>query len=242
MARTRRSPKVVWLPPDVTVNESNPSLAEQGITFFDIEAHSGRESTGGPGVAEIPIVTDATSFPGGTNSLSDVENSGYRLRRIVGKIFVLMPPQGSAESTFDRVMVTAGIIIRRTGIDGINSLAGAEAGTSASIETGNVKNWADPWIWRRSWLLSNNQTVNLGADAMHEASSNYLHGPAAVDGPHVDQKTARIVGPEERLFLDVQAVSFIDSDTRQNLIHVWTDLRVLASMRTTVGNRRNASR
>jgi len=66
------------------------------------------------------------------------------------------------------------------------------------------------------------------------------------DGPHVDQKTARIVGPEERLYLDVTAtvLSQVSSTTNEVpfTLACITDLRILGTLRTNAGNRRNASR
>jgi len=73
--------------------------------------------------------------------------------------------------------------------------------------------------------------------------TNYAHGPAVADGPHIDQKTARTVSLEERLFLDV-SVTNVDVGAEGNdfSVNVVTDLRVLGSMRSGSGNRRNSSR
>lgn len=79
----------------------------------------------------------------------------------------------------------------------------------------------------------------------HAPHNNFALGNGSLyTGPHVDQKTARVVGPEERLFLDVTATVLFDgagaATTTGFLIH--SNLRVLGSMRTQLGNRRNASR
>lgn len=64
-----------------------------------------------------------------------------------------------------------------------------------------------------------------------------------MEGPHVDAKTARIVGPDQRLFLVVtNTIQGGSAAGGVSSCEVITDLRVLASMRSSQGNRRNASR
>lgn len=108
-----------------------------------------------------------------------------------------------------------------------------------------LANVQDPWVWRRSWDISNSNAAALTADPNSAAlpPSNVNYGGGIMDGPHVDAKTARIVGPEERLFLDV-AIEGINGDSQATpgAVVLLADLRVLASMRTNQGNRRNASR
>lgn len=69
-------------------------------------------------------------------------------------------------------------------------------------------------------------------------------GASALDSGHIDQKTARIVGPEERLFLDV-SVTALAQELENNgitFIDCAFEMRVLASIKSGSGNRRNASR
>jgi len=233
--RKRTKPRVVWLPP-TDVNPINGQAPDSGLKAFIVEVTN--VSPNGIAVGEIPLVIDSQDDPlDPATSLADIESSGYRLRRIVGKIFVLCLP--SDESQILAVVVTAGLIIRRSNpVDG-KSYASLTLDPELS-HPAQIPNYGDPWIWRRSWLLGNTDgglTVPLPPDNLFFS---------ALDGPHVDQKTARIVGPEERLFLNV-GITIAETTSPgvgeiPQKVKIFTDLRVLASMRTSSGNRRNASR
>lgn len=116
----------------------------------------------------------------------------------------------------------------------------ASAAGAGNIDPGAIQNSGDPWIWRRSWLMANNGAggTNFGDIPAQNFGAQY---PGPLEGPHVDQKTARIVGPEDRLFLNIGVVHMFTTDVDTSVLVV-TDLRVLASMRTSIGNRRNATR
>jgi len=231
--RRRTKPRVVWLPP--TNANSLGAAATAGYQIFVLDLAG---VTGSFVVGEIPLTIDAQSDPlAPESSLADVENSGYRLRRIVGKIFVVCLQ--NVENTPASAIVTAGIIVRRAEESTGASLAALDT-TGETSSPGEIRNYGDPWIWRRSWLLANNTAT--GAPTGQLPESNLEYG-SAVDGPHVDQKTARIVSSEERLFLNVSATrSDGGAGELVTQFAVTTDLRVLASMRTSSGNRRNASR
>jgi len=230
----RKKPRVVWLPttPENSVGNQNASNFQSFA--LDVSGVVGTNTVG-----EIPLVIDGSdSDQQPTRTLSDVENSGYRLRRIVGKIFI----HGGQiqEATPSKVLVTVGLIVRR--IDPLTQRSMAEETTNgALLSPSDIENIADPWIWRRTWAIGNANAT--GAVEPDWPPTNFAHGPSALDGPHIDQKTARIVGPEEKLFLDASGtvISAGDPEVAQ-AIFILTDLRVLASMRVSSGNRRNASR
>lgn len=240
--RRRSKPRVVWLP------QTNANTL--GDTTINLRTQDINGATGSLRVTEIPIVLDAQqSVSQNTDpSLSDIENSGYRLRRIVGKFFVQLAqsdPTG-LETGPTSVIVTAGLIIRRADDNSgqsMSALARAESVSPLLIE-----NTGDPWIWRRSWTLGDNNAagVNPSGDNPTQffATTNWSHGPSAVDGPHIDQKTARIVANEERLYLSVAIMVLgegLELATSQTIAW-WTDMRVLGTLKTSIGNRRNASR
>lgn len=246
--RRRNKPKVVWLPQ--TNTNSLDDLSRSSIGFFALTVN--HQNLGNTNTVEAPIVLDGISSSplDPTSSLSDIEDSGYRLRRICGNIWVECA-QSATDNVAVQIVVSAGFIIRRTNSQTGLSLAGT--GGAANIALDDIENSMDPWIWRRSWILDNVGTLGngpVGEDALQNITSscktNFGRDAGTLNtGPFVDQKTARIVGPEERLFLDVQATVLLpnavagDTDTAIAVIH---NLRVLASMRTSVGNRRNASR
>lgn len=240
MAIKRRRPRVVWLP-----NSLDNRLGVTGQVQFgeqsSILAFS-LDATGPAGqqtVGVVPVVHDAGDSPAfAPASLADLVSSQYRLRRIVGKIFVACHQSEVADALQPgRFIVTAGFIVLRTDSVG-NTLAINQLYSPARIDT-----YDSPWIWRRSWLVSDFTTALQEQNGWAGPEGNWQQG-SAVDGPHVDQKTARVIGEDERLFLVVTATSL---STTQNdgvacRIDVFADLRVLASMRSSQGNRNNSSR
>lgn len=235
MARFKRKPRVVWLPTDPTfaVDGNMQGGSNIGTFFIDL---AGPAAIGFSVPADIPVVIDNQLTPvPGTTSLSDIENSGYRLRRIVGKIFVALTQVTQDDA--GAVVATAGFIIRRVNPDGTPAFAAARRNINFQ------ENIPDPWIWRRSWLLANGSSSQVETSFVDSANfSNMEGGPSALDGPHVDAKTARIIGPEERLFMSC-SVTLMNASAAAIMSTRWAyDFRVLASMRTSSGNRRNASR
>lgn len=240
----KRKPRVVWLPTTPANSVDNAGVSTWSTFNFAVNAGTGAAGSG----VEIPIVLDGTqSDPLNINSsLSDIENSGYRLRRIVGGVWIFIAQNNTA--TEDIFGVTAGFMVRR--VDATGGSLASSAGFS-EFDCDDVDNSMDPWIWRRSWILSNGPTGGTSlppnadelASIVHRGPS-FNYGPAsgnAFEGAHVDQKTARIVGPEERLFLDVSCIALNSSGANTSIVG-FTNLRVLGSMRVSAGNRRNASR
>lgn len=96
-------------------------------------------------------------------------------------------------------------------------------------------------------MLRNRASLDDATDIQFRnipTENNGLGALAGMDGPHVDVKCARIIGPEERLFLNVQSTILAASTDPQitTITRVFADLRVLVTVKSSVGNRRNASR
>lgn len=248
----RKKARVVWLPADIDNRLGTaPIAASNAATDSSIIIKIFTAPPLGDPVTneEIPIVLDqGSSTLGGTTAalqdktLADVAESGYRLRRIVGKLFF-----AAAQDTLSQLgdattwIVTAGFIVRRVGANGQSVASIASGGSGLLLSTVSLDNLADPWIWRRSFVVSN--IVGPTLDHATFPFVNNLQMGSALDGPHVDQKTARIVGPEERLFLSVSVSGTNgNSQTSPGAILMLGDLRVLGSLRSNVGNRRNANR
>lgn len=235
----RAKPRVVWLPPNDDFCIDNVT-SQSGVKVFSVDV-----SPAAPfAVGEIPVVVDAEpDTQAVTTSLADIASSAYRLRRIVGKIWVRMGQVDDSNIQF--AIVTAGLIVRRVDpVTGTSLVAGHPNGAELSSPN-ELENYSDPWIWRRSWLVGNNVAPGAAASTFppFPETNEFFSG---LDGPHVDQKTARIVGPEERLFLNVGVRSNKTGEVSVDEIPTGTlvivDLRVLGSMRSSSGNRRNASR
>lgn len=235
----RKKPRVIWIPPSDD-NAIDNVTATSGVKAFRVDVSPATPHSTG----EIPLVIDAEPDPQAiTTSLADIESSAYRLRRIVGKIWVRMDQADDANVEF--AVVTAGLMVRRVDPLASTSLAATNPSANRLVSPSEQENFGDPWIWRRSWIVYNNASPGARPLNVQGPETNY-DGLSALDGPHVDQKTARLIGPEERLFLDVAVRSNKTGEVSQDQIEVSTliicELRVLASMRASSGNRRNASR
>lgn len=250
----RRKPRVVWLPPVGTQVNSALQPGQQysgGYTTGQLLLGANHNPT-----ISFPLVTDSPdpTMGGGTliawqgQSLTEAQELGYRLRRIVGKVHVgLQAIQGQVPTRSGFCSITAGFIIRRVADNG-NALA-----TADEVSTQAIQNLTDPWIWRRNWLISTGFIDPGGGDppqnifALMPRNNVLGFGAGAVDAAHVDQKTARVVGPEERLFLDVSFTTGLQLEGQDEAeetvgVAIHYDLRVLATLRQNAGNRRNASR
>lgn len=239
--RISRRPRVVWLPMDRSNRLGAAGDASIGTQHSFMGASLNVPGGTGSTVTEtFAVVADNPTdiaLTGGINTLSDVEQSSYRLRRIVGKIFVhcfqiddqILPLS---------VIVTIGFIILRVNPQGAPLARAIDPGGYSTV---SLDNNPDPWIWRRSWRLGNGPLAlsTTGAAFWPETNASLS---SALDGPHIDAKTARIVGPEERLFMVATGTGIEGNSQGVLQVDIVTDLRVLASMRNNVGNRRNASR
>jgi len=242
MARIRRRPAVVWLP-----NAGEPLISDDGtlVTFV----HDVGPGAAGRVVSVHKLTSDQPAetslVDGGFPTLSDFEGSAYRLRRIVGKCFTSCAQSEPAGSGITPVVfyLTAGFIVLR--VDPLTGEPANEAQADAFYNPQNFGSERDPWIWRRTWLISNNNDAIGSSLAASYPTSNVEYGSVA-DGPHIDAKTARRVSDEERLFFVAasQGVESFGTGQPNNTAAVrwFLDYRLLASMLKNSGNRRNASR
>lgn len=263
----RRKPRVQWLPNTGSPVDGGLNAIDQSAAIMSlgtINFSAGNPTT----VVEVPLVLDnpseADEVATGlavrqTRALDEEQSFGYRLRRIVGSLFIGVRAASSTANTVpSAVLVQAGLIVRRVDTNGL-SLAGASVGP---INPGSLANNEDPWIWRRDWLLgpinkllsAGTSTLlpvpdptdpfNLWANVLPE-TNHFTTGPNGTCT--VDTKIARRLGKEERLFLDVgfTTLASISAQTPLNQAighYIVFPYRVLATVTTSYGNRRNASR
>lgn len=246
MAKRFKRPQVVWLPPDIQnrLGQAPNPATSGGNSAVGIGLILAGGALGQTSTNLFPVVKDEPqNLTTATETLSDLEGSAYRLRRIVGKFYCGLEQTvaNSLPTAANNIMLCAGFIILRVDNGGqpLNS-------SSPTYDVMAIDQQRDPWIWRRSWILTNNPNLVTAAGVLNDFNfgvpSNTNMG-SVLDGPHVDAKTARVVSDEERLFLVVSTLC-LDGNQGQinNRIAVFWDLRVLASMRKQSGNRRNASR
>lgn len=258
MYRRRRKPRVVWLPVPGTLYNAHgsatvldpPTTNPNPIEFkFDLDVDT-------PVVVNAPMVVDQPTpelLTGGASlvtyqgqSLNLSTNWGYRLRRIVGDIFVAGQNANDQAVAPAGAFLTAGIMVRR--VDEATGLMVSDG------QPNSIQNVPDPWIWRRSWLLGIHGDVQ---EATRPTSHDFLNAFPNSNAEYgtkwhtaVDQKTARRIGPDERLFFSIggYCVPFNRTIMGGNgvdgapSIYFVFDYRVLGTLSLNSGNRRNASR
>lgn len=240
--RIRRRPTVVWLPltsEDRLTSASPVTGVDCAFGQYTVTV-SGGATPGSQRTGIFPVVNDQPQNVAGlTTSLADSEGSAYRLRRIVGKIFVEYDQQVSTPRA-QTVILTAGFMIVEVE-PSLNFLP--KSAQQEDYNVANIDGNRDPWIWRRSWVVGANEVG--GSQFSVPPQNNFSFGSGGVmDGPHVDAKTARSVKDNQRLALVMTStmISPAASGTDVAVIVVTTDLRVLGSLRKQSGNRNNASR
>lgn len=232
----RNSPKVIWLP----LTNANSVDAVDFASGWNIATFGTGTVPGDTTSTELPIVLDGqnASVLDAQAGLSTITGNAYRLRRIVGKLYVFVAQVEGSTGTYG---ITAGFIVRTT--DPLTGGSQASSTGTSEIAPSHIDNLGDPWIWRRSWVLANNGDAGPTTIADIPGQNFGAQYPGSQEGPHIDQKTARLVAPEHRLFLDVSCTVLLGGAVvNPPQVVMFYELRVLGSLRSTIGNRRNASR
>lgn len=260
MRRRRRRAPVLWLPnTGTTVNDrqggdvpSSPSSIETIISTAGV----------GTGIQTVEIPLFADSDPEATQAalalnftqvqqlgLSNTEKLGYRLRRLIGKFFLTSTRINTQADCAPAQLVELGIIVRRTDPETGGSLQGA-----AGSDVGTIQNNRDPWIWRAYQLLTvtnaptppNSTLTAVENELLGSFTTLTFDAGGTKDGPKFDIKTNRVIGPEERVFLNVtwtelpyRRVANLAGNVANYLMFCY---RGLGSTMSFKGNRRNATR
>jgi len=200
-------------------------------------------------IESTDVLATATDIEQNPTLQDIVGGNEYRLRRIVGKFHAL-----AASDELDSPSVLGAVV--RLGCGFIISNCyddGAPLTDFAEVNPLAANSMDDPWIWRRTWMLqplgvfafdnATDRRNDLSTNDFPKTTAGY---GSAVDGPHIDQKTARRVTRGQRLFCVVAAQQWrLDSlnpyaDTQ---VSFFLDYRLLGSIhKSATGNRRRASR
>lgn len=237
----RRKPKINWLP---TLGQGANSANLVLVGSLGVDPAGALSTAVHALIPDYPA--EALVFGGAPQSLADFQSSGYRLRRVVGKFNCASAQnQGDGQVTIypPITMVAAGLIVLR-----VDDQTGAplRAVTPIDYSPLGLENVRDPWIWRRTWCVSNSFAFGnaTAAPEVEFPRTNAEYG-SAWDGPHIDQKTARRVALEERLFLVVSTQN-VERDPKAavtaGLVYYNYEARYVTSPLVVSGNRRNASR
>lgn len=230
---------VTWLP-NIQRNVEPSDNTPVNLSFGTIAIDERGVST----TAVQALVRDQNPTLTTDNVLADYTQGGYRLDRVVGKFYCGME-QKVAEPATD--------ILPSTFLTASLEILKVDPNTNQPVGVANLSNYdltapgneRDPWIWQRTWLLSNGNAQNFTLPWAYGPYTNAEYG-SVLDGPHVDAKTRRRVGPEERLFLIVTTFTAWDYTVATPTIDpgaAWWmfQYRALGSPLKT-SNRRNASR
>lgn len=239
----RRRAKYTWLPLIGEVGGQDPSLPDRinDDVGFDIALNVTAEPTLAETSIGLTVLTfdspvetsslfGAGGIPGGTPMGYFMQNE-YLLKRIVGNLFVTIDSRLVNDEKPSAALVAAGFFVARADDTRVNNdqPVGAQEGLPGDAR-GAIFNYSplspttarEPWIWRRSWILSpfGAGTLNGAVPITPTGSSSIaslVDGGGAYFPPtnvhygtdktnhYVDAKTARRVRQDERLFFVIAA-------------------------------------
>jgi len=181
---------------------------------------------------------EAIRQAGDLPSLADFEGSAYRLAESSENSSSDSTKRSLRRPTRGRknALIGAGFIILKVD-ENTGAPINPTANSYSPLDNNNLR---DPWIWRRTWMLTNDFSNNLTED--YEFPRSTTDYGSVLDGSHIDQKTARRVSDEERLFFVISTVNPGLSTTLAGGGTFILDYRVVASPMRVSGNRGNASR
>lgn len=240
----RRKAKFTWFP--CLGSTITGDAGTVGVSYTELLLSVQNDSSAAPvfgtDLVVAPLVADYTLLQGQlagleTSLRDQVEGQDWILKRIVGNINVgVSNNNADGEGTFTQwpnVLVAAGFFVARANDANQNvpDTFGVE-----QLDPLGVDNVANPWIWRRSWILSSLRAVggNLPFGELW-APSNIYYGDIRT-GPHIDSKVSRRVIKEHRLWLAVRALGYFPGAATfpgptQPQVSVNADLRFLGAMR-----------
>jgi hypothetical protein len=192
----------------------------------------------------LPVVPDApednSDLATGQGRLVQGLGNEWFLERIVGKLFLALG-LGIPNEAPNAALVAAGFFVARAndedsggGIDfPIGSVTLPERNSNYSPLHADVIR--EPWLWRRAWMLG-----GTGSTAQSQALSLFPNTTAQygsiADGGHIDAKSVRRIGADERLWFAISTVAPNNSESPFNgQVQGYLDLRVLGALRKAKG-------
>lgn len=199
--RRKRKSQGVWF----------PVLGQDGPTDYPGLSSQTGQLAGlaglGPGCYVLPLVPDRAvegdSYGPGGYDLSAAIGNSYILKRIVGKFHAAVFQDDSSGAP-GQVKIGLGFLVARTDGDEVLNPTGLPVGGIDGVGTRQNYNVLgrdqvnDPWIWRRTWILQNNEKI--ATDRYGIFPSTTAGYGSVSDGPHIDAKSRRRVSQDERLY------------------------------------------
>jgi len=245
--RKRHKPRVTWFP---VLGQGSGEAVFPGDSSWGREVAVDIPVDGGPNLFVTPVIWDAPQEPddvasGDTTPLVDFVGNEYLLKRIVGHCFVSYALGLESNGSNFGAVVTAGFFVARAqdskisppGVDAPLGYSGVQADDNLNFSPDNVSTVREPWIWRRKWIISNENNVGQSNRSIGFPAGNFAYGSMA-DGPRIDSKISRRIGNDDRLWFAIVArtwptfntYTFNDSGGA-DFIEVTLDARVLGTLR-----------
>jgi len=233
--RRRRRNRSTWFPL-LPFNEADGFVNAQDTTY-DVRFLA-PVAAGDPNVIAVPIIPDTSYEPSDATAtdatLRDyVEGQTCIIQRCVGKVVwsVQQFPPGAEERTPNTVIACTALAV--LGVDNDSGNQGSPELPSTEWDPLAAANAHKPYLWRRTWVLSNNLAIpDTSAGQYNDPASNEFF-PGLGDGPHLDTKgTRRAIRRDERLFAihSCRAISATDGTFIPAFARVIFDVRVLGMM------------
>lgn len=251
--RRRRRARSTWFP------NLGITIASEGGTsaFYSFNRSSLQPNTdssvapwvGGSGIwqpfdcfALIPDQTAQISAHDADFTLRDyVEGQDWLLDSIVGSIHVginatntNLDPGQEPNEQWATIAVTVGIFVA----DAIEeNQIHPDIASNREIDPTNVDNIRQPWVWRRTWLLSNPGTIFAGQQTAGgwPSTNTFVTGNL---GPGIRTKTKRRIRRNQRIWLiaactgfDFNNISVGGDPETQPVVNIMADLRICGKMR-----------
>jgi len=231
--RGKRRKRYTWFPTNFqtysTSDEASLERNIQGISFLDMETNGAN-----PHFAISPLVLSDSpreSDVGDSFTLNDIVGNEYIVKRIVGKFHagawidtsVDFAPNIAGQLTF-------GIFVARADTDAPSVPLGADGSAAEAYTSFNpqaVETEREPWMFQRTWIMGcMNDTGTLGLAVSPKGAGFSRAFPTSTGafgslhaGPHIDIKTARRVGADERLYAAVSWEKWPRIDGENNLTY-----------------------
>jgi len=210
MYKRRRKFKGTWLPVFGSIAGSDQVVGTGIQGNLAVPLTGEIVTTVGPVTADAPeeSIDEVTTSAG---ALAGIVGSEWALRRIVGKFVAGLQPDEGGEF----VKVCLGFFVARADSEASVQPIGTQSPNFDSTDSAGFHQYSplsqqtqrEPWIWRRTWVLANAyQEGGAGGTQLapiHPTSTQFFGSVA--DGPHVDAKTRRRIGQDDRLFYAISA-------------------------------------
>jgi len=241
----RRRSKGTWFPVlgDQAGSEGNGSTVAGVDQSIPVAANGGVSTRFHVLTLDAPRETQSDDF-----TLADTLGSEYLLRRIVGKFHGFHV--GSDETPLHALVCAAFFVARADSENSFYPL-GADTNLLTPGSTANEsyspleqQTQREPWIWRRTWILGAyavTREFNNVAGTITTVPNDYIPAGtwgynSVADGPHVDSKTLRRVGQDDRLYFCVSTVRWPisqepDPQQEDSFIAYHLDYRIFGSLR-----------